>query len=223
MHCDTSPPLAPKGTPAQSPRGKPGLRGLTLLAWLAAAGFGLWQLERYAHAPGAAGQAPQSWPAGSSLPWEADRANLVLFAHPLCPCTRATMTELRTLLTKIDCPVSVRVAFFSPSNPPTDWQVGDLRSLAQSIPGATVVDDVDGQEAARFGAATSGWTVLFDSSGRRQFAGGITAARGHEGRSAGAEAILRCLANAPAPVDSTPVFGCPISGRCDNLSGAPAP
>lgn len=178
--------------------------------WFGGVGVGLATLDRAALVPGASGAVAADWPGKQILPFESNRANLVIFAHPLCPCTRATLHELQTLLTRTHAAINVRVCFFEPSHPSADWQRGPLWDLAASISGVKVQTDPDGRLADAFGAKTSGWATLYDPSGRLRFAGGITAARGHEGDNAGVDAIALILqGNSPA-VARTPVFGCAL-------------
>ena len=60
--------------------------------------------------------------------------------------------------------------------------------------------DISGDEARRFGAATSGEALLYSPSGKLLFHGGITPSRGHEGGSVGRDALVRCvLDGTPAP------------------------
>jgi hypothetical protein len=74
----------------------------------------------------------------------------------------------------------------------------------------TVLDDVDGTEARRFGALTSGQVVVYDADGRLRFSGGITPARGHAGDNAGRSAIIALLEGASSASVETPVFGCSL-------------
>ena len=86
-------------------------------------------------------------------------------------------------------------------------------ALASSIPGVEVREDVDGVEAARFGAETSGEVVLYSPRGRLLFRGGITGVRGHEGDNLGLQRLIAALSSAsspPAAVAESQVFGCAL-------------
>src|SRR6185436_11568509 len=75
------------------------LLGLAGALWLAAVAAGLSVLLNFENEPGlAAATAPSQWPAESRLKPAADRPTLLLFAHPLCSCTRATIGELALLM-----------------------------------------------------------------------------------------------------------------------------
>jgi hypothetical protein len=51
--------------------------------------------------------------------------------------------------------------------------------------------------------------MLFDASGALRYAGGITMSRGHEGDSAGSNALARILAG-EQQAGRFPAFGCPL-------------
>src|SRR4029079_6256865 len=112
--------------------------------------------------PGVATRAPASWPTASALVPAQEGHTLVVFAHPRCPCTRATMSELARLLARVSVP-RVYVAFLAPRDAGPDWIRSDLWRSATHVPGVQAVADLDVQEAARFGARTSGATVLYDA------------------------------------------------------------
>lgn len=107
------------------------------------------------------------------------------------------------------------VVFFKPLGSDDSWDQTDLRTTAAAIPGVHVVSDVDGVEARRFHATTSGQTMLFDNQGNLSFNGGITQARGHAGDNAGRFAIESNLAGSASDCRGTSVFGCPISGSLE--------
>lgn len=179
------------------------------LAWAAVVGGGFVVLAAYALTPGEAHDPPARWPAGSRLVPDPNRANLVLLAHPRCPCTRASIAELERIMSRCSGRVTAHVAFFRPKSEPESWAKTDLWRTAAGIPGVKVATDEDGAESARFGAATSGQVLLFDQSGLRVFAGGITPARGHEGDNAGLDAIVSRLSGGEG-LRQTAVFGCPL-------------
>jgi hypothetical protein len=121
---------------------------------------------------------------------------------------------------------SVEVVFVKPEGAGPDWSHTALRQQAAAIPGVRLIDD-DGTLARRLGAETSGYVVLYDARGELLFSGGITRSRGHEGESAGRQAILALLkGEAAAPVGArTPVYGCPLfaPGECREARCAATP
>ena len=190
-------------------------RGLIVLVgmWLLGVGTGVWLLERYAVTPGIAAAAPRAWPAESDIGRAPGRATLIMFAHPHCPCTRASIGELSRLMAEVPAAaVDAHVLFLKPPGLGDDWEQTDLWGSAAAIPGVQVSADDDGREARRFGSVTSGQTLLYDAAGRLLFSGGVTDARGHSGDNAGRSALVGLLTtdNANAIQAETAVFGCQL-------------
>lgn len=177
--------------------------------WSALVSAGLFALWSYGAAPGEAGTPPSPWPSESHIAREG-RYTLVFFAHPLCPCTRSSLTELARLVSVCDAQVDAHVVFILPEDGDSSWSESDLIATAHSIPGVTVHVDRDRRETKLFHARTSGSCCLYDADGRLIFQGGLTVARGHEGDNDGARTILKMLKDIEAPVCKTPVFGCPL-------------
>lgn len=167
-------------------------------------------LLSYEHSPGKVGMVPKSWPAESRIVRATDRDTLVMLAHPRCPCTRASVNELARIMAQSPGRLNASVVFFQPQGAGTDWKDTSLMRDASQIPGVKIVVDVDGTEAQRFGAETSGHTLLYDSQGNLLFSGGITASRGHEGDNLGENTIIALVNNRPTGGRSTSVFGCSL-------------
>jgi hypothetical protein len=182
------------------------------LFWMVAVVAGSGALWRHANSPGDAGQPPNVWPAKSSLVRAAHRKTLVMFAHPQCPCTRASIGELAVLMARCGAEIDAYVVFFKPEDAADEWTHTNSFAQATAIPGVTVLLDQSGREAGFFGAATSGQTDLYDADGRLLFSGGITAARGHAGDNLGRAAIGEWASHDQAGRSSTPVFGCALTG-----------
>jgi hypothetical protein len=179
-------------------------------AWAAAVASGFAVLGRYKSAAADQERPAAGWPAQSSVPLSAVRPTLLLFAHPRCPCTHASVSELARLLARLPDRVSTHVLMVQPAGVPDGWADTALWQRAAALPGATVWRDRDGREAARFGAGASGLILLYDPAGRRLFSGGITASRGHEGDSVGRRRLQALLAGHPVDRDESPVFGCAL-------------
>lgn len=200
--------------PLLSPRRLPGRAVAALgVAWLLLLGVGFWLLGRYGNTPGQAPAPPPRWPHDSALPPPASRPVLLLFAHPRCPCTRATLDELAGILEKHGARLTAHVLFFRPAG--GGWRETDLWRQAAALPVSVRWDD-DGYEARRFGARTSGHVLLFAADGGLRFSGGITPSRGHVGPSAGRNALLALLGGGDPSPAHTDTFGCPLwnPGSC---------
>ena len=188
-----------------------------------AIGTGIVMVLDYENASGSAGNAPQHWLSGTSIPLDPTRDTLIMFAHPRCPCTRASLGELNRLLAQSNGRIAAHVLFFRPPNFPADWTHTELRRTATAIPGVTVQDDVDDAVARKFGAETSGYVLLYNPGGELLFRGGITGSRGHAGDNAGESAIISLAMGKTASVTQTPVYGCSLlnESNCQNTIAAP--
>ena len=177
--------------------------------WLGLAGAGLWQLWAYENRPGTEATAPRQWPTDTRLARVDGRPTLVFLAHPRCSCTRASLTELTEVLARATTRPKTHIVFIRPDGFERNWEKTDLWKRAMSLPGVTVTRDDAGVEAARFGAVTSGQTLLYDAAGNLLFSGGITGARGHEGENAGELALVNAI-NSGTTRARANVFGCPL-------------
>jgi hypothetical protein len=178
--------------------------------WLASAVAGLWVLWTYENKPGVPAETPGQWPAATAFRLAENRPTLVFLAHPQCVCTRASLGELAEALARAGTRPKTYVVFMKPSSFADGWEKTGLWEAAAALPDTTVVRDDDGREAMRFGAATSGQTMLYDASGTLLFSGGITAARGHAGDNEGRSAVVSLLDQLETRHRTTSVFGCSL-------------
>jgi len=170
----------------------------------------------YESTPGKVGVVSNSWPKESTLHLAVDRPTLVMAVHPQCPCTQASVAELAEVVAQTQNKARVIVLFYAPQSvggANGDWMNTSLHRAVAQIPGVNVVPDVDGIEARRFGAETSGHTFLFDSKGGLLFNGGITASRGHSGENVGENNIVSLINNQATNQTRTLVFGCSLHER----------
>lgn len=183
---------------------------LTAALWLTVVGVGMYLLASYKNTPGLAAEAPRQWPTDSRIQLSKDHSTLVMLAHPHCPCTRASIGELASIMAHSQGRLNAYVLFVKPEGASDDGDISDLWQSAKDIPGVKVILDGDGKEAHIFHAATSGQTLLYDPRGRLLFSGGITGSRGHFGDNAGQTSIVS-IVNAETPNQTeTSVFGCPL-------------
>lgn len=182
---------------------------------------GMAWMWRHAGTAGTKRAAPEMWPADSKVSLSAGVPVLVVFAHPRCPCSRATVGELALIMAKARGQVQAQVWFYRPAGTPEDWAHTDLWRGAGEIPGVSVAGDEGGVEAARFYATVSGQTLLYGGDGRRLFNGGITSARGHSGDNAGRSAVVALLRGERFQAVDTPVFGCALFGSDRPLTSTP--
>lgn len=185
---------------------------LAVAIWLVVVAGGMGVLLKYSMTPGPSGGIPAQWPAASQIALDKEKPNLILFAHPRCPCTTATIGELEILMSERPGKLNAHVWFIKPAGVSGDWEDTALWRKASAIPGVTVHRDDESVEARKFGAETSGLTLVYAPDGHLLFQGGITLSRGHAGDNPGRDAITAML-DERQPIEAhTPVFGCPLFG-----------
>ena len=178
--------------------------------WLAMVLAGFAVLQREEFTPVASTPVGRDFPRGSSIAMAPDRPTLVIFLHPYCPCSRATLRQLGELLAETQNKEAVTVVFTIPKGLPPGWEKDNLWQTALAMPGVRVVRDEEGVEARRFNVIGSGHALLYAPAGRLLFSGGITASRGHEGDNPGQDSIVNFVLRGQSDVTHTPVFGCAL-------------
>ncbi len=178
--------------------------------WVAGVVLGARILFNYETTAGEAGSPAVSWPEASKIARHAGRFTVVLFAHPDCPCTRASLAELDRALVEIRARADVHVLFSKPGSVLGDVQSSELWSKASAMQGVSVAYDSRAAEAERFGARVSGQTVVYDPDGRLLFSGGITESRGHEGENRGIDSVVSLVEGKSKNFAQAPVFGCSL-------------
>jgi hypothetical protein len=186
-----------------------------VILWIPAVGLGVGVLLQYSNTPGRLAAPAPDWPRSADLIPVPGQPTLLVFAHPQCPCSRATIGELALIVAHGHVKFNPYVLVYAPRSMGEAWARSDLWTDAAAIPGVHVVEDQDGWEARRFGASTSGQTLLYDSNGHLVFNGGITAARGHFGANDGMDAVESMLEHGTANNHMAPVFGCSLLGLGD--------
>ena len=163
----------------------------------------------YGATPGTAGVTPSRWPDGSMVGLSEREATVVVFVHPECVCTPATIENLRGVLQ--DHHAAVYVVASGPAVEESD-DVRPTRWAARL--GATLVRDGDGVEARAMGARVSGHVVVAARDGRILFSGGVTPGRGHVGACDGlrrcALALERAEGGSESEMARASVFGCDL-------------
>ncbi len=186
------------------------IRRAAACGWLTAALAGLAIMIDRDVTPGEGAAPPSVYPREVLGPAATDRPTLLMFAHPRCPCTMASLNELRQILQICPDAADVRIYFRTPATPSADWTQTELWQEGATLPDTTLVADTDGTIARRFGVATSGHVLLYGTDGKLRFSGGITGARGHAGDNAGRSALVAILSGRSANGQRNATFGCPL-------------
>ncbi|MDF1740880.1 MAG: hypothetical protein P1U86_17090 [Verrucomicrobiales bacterium] len=182
-----------------------------LFVWglLCLSGFTL--LANYVNTPG-----PQTLPDESVTgdPASTDGgAQVFMFIHPKCPCSKASLTELQEVVQRASGHIGELRFYVTVSDPESsgNWREEGLIRQLQSWGGnSSVYFDSDGETARRYGALTSGHVVAFDANGEQIFTGGITGSRGHRGDNRGRRELVSALTDHQDRSASSLVFGCQI-------------
>jgi hypothetical protein len=159
------------------------------------------------------------WPAASRIPRASSEPVVVMFLHPNCPCSHASVHELVKAMSGVPAQQAPRVVFVLRTEAVGDWRAASLRRAAAAIPRSILLEDDGGREAALFGAQTSGLVLFYDGAGVLGFQGGITAGRGHKGANRSEEALVGLL-RGPSAAATTPVYGCSLEARRQPAKGA---
>lgn len=182
------------------------------LLWLVLILVGFSSMIVYASLPGKTSVSLTTWPQDLAFQPAPHRACLVFFMHPRCPCTKASLNQLKELfLLSPDCPFDVKVLVFDPTNREQDWTQTLLLAEAKRLPHTDIVFDTDGKQAQRLGAFTSGHVLLFDADRNLVFSGGITPSRGHIGNCDGFSYLSQwILGGSTSGQKTAATYGCPI-------------
>jgi len=202
-------------TPATKTESRPSFPRLYLVAsatlvWAVSVVAGMAMLWNYASRGNAPGATPAQWPPASALTRSTGRYTVVVVVHPHCACSRATIGELAVLMARTARHADAYALFVQLAGFDDRWVETDLWQSAAAIPGVSPVRDRLGNEARRFGAETSGQTIVYGPDGKLLFSGGITLARGHAGDNAGLTSVIEAIGGNASRRMGTSVFGCSL-------------
>src|SRR5262245_44591735 len=129
MPCGESSAAQPIAQKLSLPRKVPVVTSATALIWLSSIVVALALIAKYSNAPGRSGAIPQHWPAQSLIVPDSKRPTLIMFAHPHCPCTRASLGELDALMARCRGQFSTHVVFVKPAGLTDDLSKTELWRL----------------------------------------------------------------------------------------------
>ena len=186
--------------------------GIPVLAaiWFAVALAGFRQLDGYSNTPAASGNAVQSWPRMSNLDPDSQKPTFVMFIHPHCPCSAASVHSLLEIMREHSLSSKFIVVFVRPKGVAPKWELSATHETCLKTPGLTTIVDDQGKEATLFGALTSGQTYIFSPNHELVFSGGITSARGMEEVGPERKLVINAILGQTAHTQHTPVFGCSL-------------
>lgn len=209
----------PEAATSEAGTSKP-FPALFFVLWIALVVAGMAMLFSYAFKGAIPHATAAMWPLANPIETPGDKPTLLLFVHPLCPCTAATIAELNRVLSDYPRAFQTHVVLALPEDAAEAWRDSPNVRAASRLPGVTIKTDPDGALSADFGPRASGTVLVYADSGERLFSGGLTASRGHEGVSTGTLA-LRAIAAGHAPARTTsPVFGCDLVAPAADVRGS---
>jgi hypothetical protein len=181
--------------------------------WLAGVAWGMKWMAHYSFTPGHAGRPLADWPA-PDWPLAAAGFTAVISLHPECPCSRATLEELDSILLRSGSAIEA-ILIFADDISGKPAKESDLYRRAAALPRTRLVSDASGVHLRRFAFQTSGETRLYRADGQLMFKGGITGSRGHVGDNPGRSAFLAAMrpSTAEYALSASPVFGCALNGE----------
>ncbi len=161
--------------------------------------------------PGKGGASPNRFPSVNRVALNNNKPTVLVFVHPLCPCTPATISQLETITTAAHITVIQSGPAVGLNKPDTSHRSTQDHRLGRQM------SDASGELSRAFGAMTSGHVVAYSPEGELLFSGGVTPGRAMTGPSKGLTELREALQSHRRVSTSTDVFGCSIFGSacCD--------
>ena len=122
----------------------------SLIIWTTILVSGQFYLSEYETRPGATAVSPVFISAGEMHKRAKNLLTLLIFAHPQCPCTHATLRELERLVAHCQGLIGIRVLFLQPANEPREWVETGLWQQASKI-GDVSVETIGDKDLECFG------------------------------------------------------------------------
>lgn len=181
--------------------------------WIGISLFGWCTLFRHTFRPSITAEIAARSLCAQGLAQPSEAFQIVIFAHPFCPCTQATLDKLDESLTRFPAKTSIRVIFVIEGLERSSVEESSSIAFARRLPKVEVQFDDTGEAVLHWGARVSGEVFAFNRSGHCVFHGGLTSGRGHKGDSLGQKELERRAAGGCDEQYAGPVFGCALPSR----------
>lgn len=178
--------------------------GLSLFSWYSTTENSLQHKHR----------APSVLPVSDKVLSVQGKKTCILFLHPHCPCSKATLTEWQRAVQAGSSTTTFYAVFFGGDGSVTEqkkWLSHTyLWNAVAHLPSVVSLIDSGSVLSSQFGAYTSGFVVLYDNNNKLLFSGGLTVARGHEGYNSYSRMLSEMLSLDSTSITSvtSPVYGC---------------
>src|SRR5436309_12091604 len=93
---------------------KQGVIVAAVALWVPAVTFGISVLWKYSTPPGHPAAPPAYWPWNAPIKRKEGRPTLLMFAHPQCQCSRASLGELAIIMAHAGAQLDAQVLFYLP-------------------------------------------------------------------------------------------------------------
>jgi hypothetical protein len=184
---------------------------VTLWSVLLFGGLALFSIDQSRQ--GTRGTIPARWPGASRIHRAAGQPTLLVFLHPNCPCSIATVHSLQRSLRALRPEARPKTVFVVRPAVRDDWRARQLLATAAETPNGSFFQDDGEKEIARFGADVSGHLLLYGPAGALLFDGGVTPERGQEAESMASDRFQQVLTGMPRSPVRTAVFGCGLQSH----------
>ncbi len=118
---------------------------LSVMLWCMVIVVGVALAARFDGTAGTGSQPPITWPENKLISLDSHRDTLLMFLHPHCPCSAASLTDLSKLMTSFKSPPAAYLVNVVPPGASVDWAQSELIESAKTIAHVIVLDDVDGK------------------------------------------------------------------------------
>ncbi len=176
-----------------------------VFVWLNLILASIYYMSNYMFKESVESQAPSVFPANNWVKLNTRKNNLVLFLHPHCPCSFATVNELKRVLARTDVDLSV---VFIDLDKSYDLSRQELFKQVSQIKAAKIIIDKNNVMTKAFKVYTSGTILAYNKDGGLIFQGGITAGRGEEGDNLAKNKLVQSLKC--QKMSQAQVFGCSL-------------
>lgn len=183
---------------------------LVMIGWGGGILFALGTSLDFMWRAGEAGNPPLHWSRDIASLQTSKRPLVLVFLHPKCPCSRATLDELSLAMAHAGDRFQFIAVFEQLGGRSDEWTKADLWNRAKAIPNLTLIVDEEGELVRSVNARTSGDTVVYSAEGVLLFHGGLTPGRDHRGRNAGRIFLESWTEQSSGEPVTSPVFGCPL-------------
>jgi len=178
--------------------------------WFAAAVFGISSLHKYSSTPAPSDPPRGNWPLASAIVPCSTKSTFVIFLHPHCPCSRASVAAMNEIMNTFPNSAEFHAVFVRPAGVNADWLQSDLYQACKGNDRLVTSIDDNGVEAVKFGAKASGQTYIYDANHQLAFSGGLTSGRGMEEKGEERKMVASALIKRQNSPLHSPTFGCAL-------------